>query len=203
MVHTSLLANGLWSASGIAQGAMAGGDMAEYRDNNIVNGAMMRPYQASDGRWLQFNMIRNDELLSLLLAGLDAIHLLADPRFGDPEEMWANRQAFGDEIQTVVGSQTSDHWLEIFAAFDVPVNRVATVEETLFDKQIVANDMAVKPHIDGVEIALIINHPIKVDAIEQAAMTRAPNLGEHSEEILQDLGYSESAIKTLRAAGTI
>ena len=58
---------------------MAGGDMAAYRDNNIVNGAMMRPYQTLDGRWLQFNMIRNDELLSLLLAGLDAIHLLADP----------------------------------------------------------------------------------------------------------------------------
>jgi formyl-CoA transferase len=182
---------------------MAGGDMAAYRDNNIVNGAMMRPYQTLDGRWLQFNMIRNDELLSLLLAGLDAIHLLADPRFGDPEEMWANRQAFGDEIQAVVGSQSSDHWLEIFAAFEIPVNRVATIEETLFDKQIVENKMAVKPNIDGVEIPLIINHPIKVDAIEQAAMTRAPNLGEHSEEILRDLGYSEEAIKALRADGTI
>jgi len=203
MVHTSLLANGLWSASGIAQGAMAGGDMAQYRSDNLVNGAMMRPYQALDGRWLQFNMIRNDELLSLLLAGLDAIHLLADPRFGDPEEMWANRQAFGDELQTVVGSQTSDHWLEIFAAFDVPVNRVATIEETLFDKQIIENKMAVKPNIDGVEIPLVINHPIRVDAIAQAAMTRAPNLGEHSEEILRDLGYSEEAIKALRADGTI
>jgi crotonobetainyl-CoA:carnitine CoA-transferase CaiB-like acyl-CoA transferase len=63
--------------------------------------------------------------------------------------------------------------------------------------------MAVKPNIDGVEIPLVINHPIKVDAIEQATMTRAPNLGEHSEEILRDLGYSEDAIKTLRADGTI
>jgi formyl-CoA transferase len=182
---------------------MAGGDMAVYRENNIVNGAMMRPYQTSDERWLQFNMVRNDELLSLLLAGLGAIHLLADPRFADPEEMWANRQAFGDEIQALVGCQTSDHWLEIFAAFEVPVNKVATIEETLLDRQIAENKMAVKPNIDGVEIPLIINHPIKVDAIAQTAMTRAPNLGEHSEEILRDLGYSEGAIKTLRASGTI
>ena len=35
----------------------------------------MRPYQAGDGRWLQFNMIRDEEMLSLLLAALDAIDL--------------------------------------------------------------------------------------------------------------------------------
>lgn len=203
MVHTSLLANGLWSASGIAQGAMAGGDMAQYRSDNLVNGAMMRPYQADDGRWLQFNMVRNEELLSLVLAGLGAIHLLADPRFGDPEEMWVNRQAFGDEIQAIIGTQSSDHWLAVFAAFEVPVNRIATIEETPFDKQILENSMAVKPALDNVEIPLIINHPIRVDSITQADITRAPNLGEHSEDILRELGYSEEEIKDLHESGAV
>ena len=203
MVHTSLLANGLWSASGIAQGAMAGGDMAQYRSDNLVNGAMMRPYQADDGRWLQFNMVRNEELLSLVLAGLDAIHLLADSRFGDPEEMSVNRQAFGDEIQAIIGTQSSDHWLAVFAAFEVPVNRIATIEETPFDKQILENSMAVKPALDNVEIPLIINHPIRVDSITQADMTRAPNLGEHSEDILRELGYSEEEIKDLHESGAV
>ena len=53
---------------------------------------MLRPYQASDGRWLQFNMIRNEELLSLLLAAMEAIELLADSRFSDMEAMWIHRQ---------------------------------------------------------------------------------------------------------------
>ena len=62
IVHTSLLANGLWSAAGIAQGAMAGGDMQTYRDVNLVNGAMFQVYRTVDDRWLQFNMVRNEEL---------------------------------------------------------------------------------------------------------------------------------------------
>ena len=58
LVHMSLLGwlNGLWSAAGIAQGALAGADMAEYRDNNLVNGMTMRlllALRASDGRWLR------------------------------------------------------------------------------------------------------------------------------------------------------
>ena len=66
MVHTSLLANGLWSASGVAGGALAGGDMAAFRERSATPSALMRVYQASDGRWLQFNMVRNEELLSLI-----------------------------------------------------------------------------------------------------------------------------------------
>jgi formyl-CoA transferase len=203
MVHTSLLANGIWSASGIAQGAMAGGDMPTFRANNLVTSAMMRPYQTSDGRWLQFNMVRNDELLSLLLAGLDAIHLLADPRFANVEDMFANRQALGDELQALVATQTSEHWLEIFTALNVPVNRVAKVEEAPFDRQIIENKIATKPEIDGVDIPLIIHHPIQVDAIITAPMTKAPDLGEHSEEILKQLGYSADAIKDLKHSGVI
>ena len=60
MVHTSLLANGLWSVSGIAQGVMAGGNSANFRTRSKDYSAMMCPYEARDGRWLQFNMIRND-----------------------------------------------------------------------------------------------------------------------------------------------
>ncbi|MDB9845557.1 CoA transferase [Acidimicrobiales bacterium] len=50
MAHTSLLANGLWSAAGIAQGAMAGADMAAYRETNRVYQPMLRPYRAGADR---------------------------------------------------------------------------------------------------------------------------------------------------------
>ena len=100
LVHTSLLANGLWSAAGVAQGALAGGDMPGYREDNLIYPAMLRPYQTSDGRWLQFNMIRDEEMLSLLFAALDALELFADPRFSSLEDMWTHRQALGDAHRT-------------------------------------------------------------------------------------------------------
>ena len=52
-------------------------------------------------------MIRDEEMLSLLLAALDAIDLLADPRFGNLQDMWTHRQALGDELQARISAKTS------------------------------------------------------------------------------------------------
>jgi len=121
LVHTSLLANGLWSAAGIVQGVLAGGDMESYRETNRVNPAMLRVYEAGDGRFLMFNMVRNEELLALLLAALDALELLGDERFASPELMWENRAEFGDELQRRISTRTSGEWLETFAEYSLPV----------------------------------------------------------------------------------
>ncbi len=201
LVTTSLLANGLWSAAGIAQGALAGGDMPRYRQDNRVPSAMMRPYRASDDRWLQFNMVRNEELLSLLLTAMDALHLLADPRFDAADKLWPNRVAFGDELQAIIGRESSTVWLERFDALGVPVNRVAIVEECVDDAQIAANELAVAPADPSIDVPRIINHPLRISSVPQVGPRRAPALGEHAEEILRELGYADADIDAMRAAG--
>ena len=203
MVHTSLLANGLWSVSGVAQGVLAGGDMTKYRERTRIKPAMMRVYQAEDGRWLQFNMVRNEELLSLLLTGMDALHLLTDERFADSRLLWENRGAFGDELQNVVAQKTSAEWLAIFTELDVPVNRVAIVEETNNDVQILDNRMASAPERDDVTVPLIVNHPIQISSVPQVGPIRAPDLGEHAEDILKELGYDQEAIADMKDRGVI
>ena len=200
MVHTSLLANGLWSVSGVAGAAMAGSDMRAFREWIEIPSAMMRVYHAADGRWLQFNMVRNDELLARLFTGLEAVHLLADERFAKPPDMWRNRAALGDAIATIVATKTSDEWLRVFAELDLPVNRIATVEETATDEQVLVNEMAVAPP-DDVGAPLLVNHPLKVSSVPQVGPKRAPKLGEHSVEILSELGYSAEAIDSMREEG--
>ncbi|MDP6375599.1 MAG: CoA transferase [Pseudomonadales bacterium] len=188
-VHTSLLANGLWSASGIAQGALAGGDMQAYREINRVNPAMGRVYRTRDDRWLQFNMVRNEELLSLALVALEATHLLVDERFTTLEDMWTHRQALGDELQAIISRKTSAEWMAEFAEHEVPVNLVANVEDTCTDAQILANAMAVPGGATG--LPLIVKHPINVSSVPQAELKRAPELGEHGAEIAREFGYSD------------
>ena len=203
MVHTSLLANGLWSVAGIAGGVMAGGDMQAYREASNRTGGMGRVYQASDGRWLQFNMVRNDHLRDLMFAAMDATHILADERFATAQLMWENRVALGDEIAAVIARRTSDEWLAAFAALDVPVNRIALVEETATDPQILENRMAVVPEDPEIDVPLVLNHPIKATSVPQVGPRRAPSLGEHTEEILLELGYSDEARGDLIAAGAV
>ena len=201
LVQTSLLANGLWSAAGIAQGALAGGDMQAYRQVNQVNSAMFRVYQAADGRWLQFNMVRNEELLSLALAAMEALHLLTDPRFASLELMWENREALGDELAQIISEKSSDEWLRLFAAYEVPVNRIALVEEALDDAQMTANGMVIDGAPDT-DVPRLINHPVKVSSVPQVGPLPAPGLGEHSTEILLELGYTQEQIDALNGVGS-
>ena len=203
MVHTSLLANGLWSVSGVAGNVMVGRDMTTYRQASETPSAMMRVYRTKDDRWLQFNMVRNEELLSLLLTGLDLLDLLTDERFATPADMYRNRAALGELFAQAVANKTSDEWLAIFAALDVPVNRIAVVEETAKDPQIIANGMAITPDDPEINVPLLVNHPVNVTSVPQVGPRRAPELGEHTREVLRELGYDEEAIQAMAEDGVI
>ena len=203
MVETSLLANGLWSAAGIAQGVMADGDMPLYRSLNESPPAMMRPYETLDGRWLQFNMIRNEDLQSLLFVALDAPELLADPRFISQELMFENRELLGRELQKIIEQNAAKHWLKIFDSYELPVNLVALVEESKNDPQVLQNQMVVAPEDDRIKTPLIIEHPIQISNVPKVGPTCAPALGEHTGEVLADLGYTVAEVTRLRESGVI
>jgi crotonobetainyl-CoA:carnitine CoA-transferase CaiB-like acyl-CoA transferase len=203
LVETSLLANGLWSAAGIAQGAMADGDMPLYRSLNESPPAMMLPYQTLDGRWLQFNMIRNEDLQSLLFVALEAPEILADSRFSSQELMFENRELLGLELQNIIEQQTAKHWLTIFDAFELPVNLVALVEESKTDPQVLQNQMVVAPEDVRIKTPLIIEHPIQISNVPKVGPICAPALGEHTNEVLADLGYTVEQVTRLRESGVI
>ncbi len=203
MVETSLLANGLWSAAGIAQGVMADGDMPLYRSLNESPPAMMRPYETLDGRWLQFNMIRNEDLQSLLFVALGAPEILADPRFSSQELMFENRELLGRELQKIIEQNVAKHWLKIFDSYELPVNLVALVEESKNDPQVLQNQMVVAPEDDRIKTPLIIEHPIQISNVPKVGPTCAPALGEHTGEVLADLGYSVAEVTRLRESGVI
>jgi len=201
MVHTSLLANGLWSAASVAQGALAGGNMDNYRETNSVSGATGRVYATRDGRWMQLTMVRTEEEMFLLLAATDLIHLLEDPRFATPEGWLQYKGELADYIEEVILTKTSDEWLATFQSMGVPAERVCMVDEAIADEQIVINEMVVPLHDDTVDIDMIINHPLKISSVAQVGPVRGPELGEHNDEVLAQLGYDAEQIKGFREAG--
>lgn len=198
MVHTSLLANGLWSAASIVQGALAGADMDKYRETNSVSGASYRVYPTKDGRWMQLTMVRTEEEMLLLLAATDLIHLLEDPRFGTAEGWLEHKGALADFIEEVIVTKTSDEWLETFKSMGVPGERVCMVDETIHDEQVLINKMIVPLDDDSVDIAMIVNHPLKISSVPQVGPVRGPDLGEHNDEVLKDLGYSKEQIEVFK-----
>ena len=201
--QTSLLANGLWSCAAVAQGVMAGANMERFREMGKVSGFQFRVYRTKDDRWLQLNMVRNDDLLSKLFLVLDTAHLFLDERFESPRAMYENRSELGKILQEVIQQQTADHWMQRFNEFDVPVNLVGIVEELPKDQQVQDNRLASIPDSSETGLPMLVNHPLQISGVPHSPFQRPPKLGEHSREILRDLDYSDQQIENLLSAGNV
>ena len=203
MVHTSLLSNGLWSLSCIAQAGFAGGTYDRYREARATRSFARALYKTKDDRWLQFTMVRGQEDFEKFLGVLGLTGILQDEDFATPQARFQHGEALSHIVQDVLINHDADHWLAKFEAAGVNVSRVGVVEETVNDPQIIINHMVVAPKDETMGVPLVIDHPVNVDRIRQVGPTRAPEVGEHSESILAELGYGAGQIAAFREKGVI
>ena len=103
-----------------------------------------------------------------------------------------------DELGRIFASMPQAHWVEKFRAADCCVTPVLSLEESLEDQQIRVRGMVVR---DGDVLQLA--PPLKMSEYEFAVERPAPAPGEHSDQILREAGYADTAIGKLRAAGVI
>jgi crotonobetainyl-CoA:carnitine CoA-transferase CaiB-like acyl-CoA transferase len=197
-VHTSLLANGLWSASCFAQAAWASADFSTIPGQRITTAL----YRTRDDRWLQFSMVRTVEDFDTLLVALGCLDWLADERFATPERRIEHAETFTGMLSDLIAERTAEEWLALLREAGVPVALVAEFQDLPNDPQVLANDMAVVPRED-VGMARVIRDPVNVDGVPRVGVTKAPDLGEHSDEILRELGYDAATVARLRADGVI
>ncbi len=198
-VHTSLLANGLWSASCFAQAAWA-----PDADFSTIPGQRLTTalYETRDGRWLQFSMVRTEEMFDALLASLGRTEWLADERFASLETRLEHAEALTAMLREAVRERTAREWLEIMGEHGVPVALVREFQDLPDDPQVLANRMAVEP-LDDVGMARVIRDPVNVDGAPRVGVTKAPALGEHTAEILAEMGYSPADVERLRNDGVV
>jgi crotonobetainyl-CoA:carnitine CoA-transferase CaiB-like acyl-CoA transferase len=201
-VHTSLLANGLWAASCVAQAKFVGADFSPWRAPGRV--AITRPvYRAADGRWLQFTMVRTPAEIAGLLTVVGLGDVLSDSRFATPEARLDNGEELVQRLRTAIAPRTSAAWLTAFHHASVPAALVGTLDDLVTDPQIERNGMTVSAERESLGTDRLINHPVNVTELPRRAVRRAPELGEHSDEILRSLDYSEAEISHWRADGVI
>lgn len=203
MVHTSLLANGLWSASCIAQAAFAGGSFDGFRATRRTPAFGRNLYETRDLRWLQFTMVRTEQEFAHLLHAVGLSSLLEDERFADAASRAAHSELLVTLFQDLIREKDSDEWLEIFHREGVNVNRMGLIEELADNEQIMINQMVVPPADGRINMHHVIDHPVGVNGAAKVGPRKAPDLGEHSEEILAELGYSAARIAELKAEGVI
>lgn len=200
-VTTSLLAEGVWSASVSIQAALAGAKFPPMHDRTHPANASMNVYRAADGIW--FVLIVTPDRLAAVAGAIGRPDLLTDPRFCDPKQMASNVPQLTAIFDEVFGAMKMAHWHSVFAGLDVTFGEVRGPQEVISDPQLAANGIVVPLDGAGETMTSTISSPIQVHGVEKVAARRAPDIGEHTEEILRELGFDRSAIDGLRSSGAI
>jgi formyl-CoA transferase len=127
--------------------------------------------------------------------------ILTDPRFSDPSKLAANRHELVAILDTVFGAQPMAHWSDVLRGFTF--GAVRGPQEVINDPQLEANDIVVPLEGAGGKLTATISSPIQVHGVAKVPARRGPSLGEHTEEILRDLGFDAKGIEELRTSGTV
>jgi formyl-CoA transferase len=95
------------------------------------------------------------------------------------------------------------HWYEVFKGVHVTFGAVRGPQEVIDDPQLRANDIIVPLEGVGGKLTSTISSPIQVHGVGKAPARRAPDLGEHTAEVLRELGFDAKGIDALRASGAV
>jgi formyl-CoA transferase len=130
-------------------------------------------------------------------------HLGEDPRFKTPDGRWENRDALNAEIEGWTRQRTKYEVMEILGAAGVPCGACQDTGEILEDPHLKARGMIVDVHYPKYGTFKTVGCPIHLSA-SPAEVTRPPELGEHSEEILREhCGVTAKDFAKLKAAGVV
>jgi crotonobetainyl-CoA:carnitine CoA-transferase CaiB-like acyl-CoA transferase len=198
-VTTSLLAEGVWSASVSIQAALCEAKFFAAHDRKNPANAALNVYRASDGTW--FVLIVTPDKLASVAKAIGRADLLTDQRFSDPTKLLANMPQLVAILDEVFGAQPMAHWDDVFNGVHVTFGPVRGPQEVINDPQLRLNDVIIPLEGAGGRLTSTISSPIQVHGIAKVPARRGPALGEHNEEVLKQLGFSASEIDGLRASG--
>lgn len=160
------------------------------------------PYRCQDGHYIILSAITDKQWQGLCRA-LQLEHLVHDPLFATSSERMDHGDALYPILETVLATRPAGEWVERMAAEEVPAGVVQEKEDVFSDPQILANDFIVTRSHPVLGAVSLLGLPFSLERTPGAVDRGAPTLGQHSLEVLHELGYSIEAAEELRSQGVV
>ena len=202
IVEASLLATGVTFMQSLLAERYITGIIRTQRGNTAFHAAPSDCYQTSDG-WIMVQAIGQPmfERWAKLVGRED---LLTDPRCADDLVRGDNYEFITEIMAQWTGQRTTTEVLAQLEAVRLPCGPVYDLEQVLNDPQVQARELLKFVEYPGVaEPVPIANTPVRLSATPGEVAHRAPMLGEHTDEVLQELGFGKEEIGEFRNAGVI
>lgn len=197
VVHTSLIANGLWSNSCQVQASLLGYELTG-RPPRGQRGAMVETYTTADGRSFILTTTNPARDWPLLAKAMGHPEWLEDPLFATPADRFANQRVLVERLDALFSSDTFEIWGARLNAGGITFGIVGQVADHIADPQLEANGM-LPEFADGYGLRTV-DSPFYLEGETKQAPRMAPGIGQHTRQILEEVGLDAGDIEALAEA---
>ena len=193
-VSSSLMANGLWSNGIYNQAALCGANFVENTGRG-TKGALAEKYKCKDGRWFILVMLNEEREWPLLLRCLKREDVNDDKRFNTREDRAKNSLELMKILDEEFLSKDWGQLKELFEKSGVTFGSISEPYDHINDQQIADNEFFTK--FTDKEDLLTVDSPIFMKNEKKRKPQTAPEIGEHTRQILEELNYDKNEIDKL------
>lgn len=203
VVDNSLMSTAMWATSAtLMAAAMFEIDSIPKMTRYDMPNPLVGDYQTKDGRFITLMMLQADRMWPDLVPKIGHPELLDDPRFATPEDRRANGAECIDVLESIFMSKTLEEWKVILDSVEGVWAPVSTPGEIMRDPQAIDNGYVVDVESQAGSTFKMVPSPIQFDE-QVPEVTRAPDHGEHTDEVLAELGLTEEQVIELKISGAV
>ncbi len=147
--------------------------------------------------------VGNDAIWRRFASVAGLADLLEDPRFTTNPLRVEHRDELLPLVADAMAARTSVEWVEVLDAAGVPVGPIQTVDEVVTDPQVLARGMIGEVKHPTAGTVRTIGCPVRLTATPPQVRTAPPLLGQHTDDVLAELGVDQERLVALRASGAV
>lgn len=200
-VETSLYEVATWWLSYQIAGFLGSGVVPNRQGTTA---AFITPYEVFEASDVGIMIAAaNDRLFAALCEVLDRPELVTDPRFTSNPLRVSNRDVLRPIVAGLIAERPAAEWYELLSARSIPCSPVRTVADLMQDEQLEALGlMAESVHPEAGALSLV-GLPVSRDGERAVREQTPPLLGQHTDEVLGELGLGHEEIESLRRSGVV
>jgi crotonobetainyl-CoA:carnitine CoA-transferase CaiB-like acyl-CoA transferase len=196
-VTTSLLASGAWANACDIQAKLLNGAFPERGASKHPLNPLAAVYLSRDGKMFLLVQIDPDNEFPRLCVAFGQPELATNELFATNAGRAENAAALYAILQSEFEARDLAEWAAIFKRSDVKWAPLPTLDDVVKDRQLRDADAIVEFSYPGTGVIETVNSPVFVTGVEKRKPTAAPEVGAHSREILQELGYRDKELEAL------
>jgi len=178
------------------------GGQSQRRGNRHPQVVPYEAVQGSDGDWFILG-VGSDNIWNVFCQYVGHDELARDDRFATNASRIAHYDDLLPIVREIIRHKRTDEWLSELRRVGVPCGRINTVAEALSDPHVIERGMIVELEHPALGWVKSLATPVHLSDTPLVYRRHPPALGEHSDEVLAELGYSPSEIGQLREQGVI